>query len=260
MADSTLRLVYLPISPWSERARWALDHHRIDHASSVHVPFIGERRLRRQVGARQGRVTVPALILPDRVLTQSWDIAEYAERHGHGSRLIPPERLSEVQHYNDLADRTMERGRVLVTRALLDSPAALAETLPREVPRWLRPWLGPLTRYGARWFARKYEVHLDDITGPQASLRAGLEALRAGLANSPEYLLGSFSYADIVMSGLLQAVSPVADRYIRLGPATRQVWSQPQLATEFADLITWRNNLYERHRARAEPAVRAVAA
>jgi glutathione S-transferase len=260
MADSTPRLVNLPVSPWSERARWVLDHHRIDYESIVHVPFIGERRLRRLIGTRQGRVTAPALLLPDRVLTQSWDIAEYADGHGHSGRLIPADRVSDVQHYNDLADRTMEGGRTLVTRALLASPAAQAEILPPGVPRSLRPWLGPLTRYCTRWFARKYELRLDDAQAPIAAQRAALLMLRAGLAKSPPYLLGSFSYADIVMAVLLQAVAPVADRYIRLGPATRQVWSQPELAAEFADLIAWRDALYERHRAKRQPAARRVSA
>jgi glutathione S-transferase len=260
MADSTVRLVMLPISPFSERARWALDHHRIDYESIVHVPFIGERRLRRLVGTRQARVTAPALLLPDRVLTQSWDIAEYADAHGHSSRLLPADRMSDVQHYNDLADRTMEAGRALVTRALLASPAALEETLPPGVPRFLRPWLRPLSRYGARWFARKYELRLDEPAASIAAVRAALEILRAGLAQSPRYLLGSLSYADIVMAVSLQAVAPVPDRYIRLGPATRQVWSQPELAAEFADLITWRDALYERHRAKRQPAARRAPA
>jgi glutathione S-transferase len=62
------------------------------------------------------------------------------------------------------------------------------------------------------------------------------------------------------MAVLLQAVAPVADRYIRLGPATRQVWSQPELAAEFADLIAWRDTLYERHRAKRQRATQHVSA
>lgn len=35
---------------------------------------------------------------------------------------------------------------------------------------------------------------------------------------------------------------------IRLGPATRAVWTQPALAAEFADLLAWRDGLYAAHR------------
>ena len=50
---------------------------------------------------------------------------------------------------------------------------------------------------------------------------------------------------------LLQGVVPVAGRYICLGPATREAWTQADLAEEYADLIRWRDQLYERHRQRS---------
>jgi glutathione S-transferase len=50
------------------------------------------------------------------------------------------------------------------------------------------------------------------------------------------------------MASALQGVSAVADDYIPLGPATRAVWTQPELAAEFSDLVAWRDRLYERHR------------
>jgi glutathione S-transferase len=248
MSNATPRLVYLSISPWSERARWALDHHGIEYELVAHVPVTGERRLRRLVGAGAGRVTVPVLLLPGEVIRESWDIARYADRHGSGTPLIPAERAAEVRQYDDLADRTMASARALVTARLLANPAALDETLPRDVPRWLRPCLRPLVRHGTRWFARKYTLTLGDPAAPTAALRAALTTLRERLAQSSPHLLGAFSYADIVMAGLLQGVAPVDDQYIRLGPATRAVWSQPALAAEFADLIRWRDALYERQR------------
>jgi glutathione S-transferase len=40
----------------------------------------------------------------------------------------------------------------------------------------------------------------------------------------------------------------VADRYRELGPATRVVWTRQDLAARYADLVSWRDQLYERHR------------
>ena len=40
MSNATPRLVFLSISPWSERARWALDHHGIDYELVAHVPLL----------------------------------------------------------------------------------------------------------------------------------------------------------------------------------------------------------------------------
>jgi glutathione S-transferase len=272
MVDSTPRLVALPLSPWSERARWALDHHRLDYELVLHVPFLGERRLRRLVAASEKtaspkkvdlakkRATVPVLILPGSVLTESWDIVQHADQHGHSTPLLPKDRLSEIRAYADLADRTQEAGRGLVMRALLASGEALDETLPPQVPAALRPWLRPLTRYGARWFARKYDLRLDAEGEQTAVVRAALARLRAALAAGSPYLLGTFTYADIVMAVLLQSVVPVTQAHMPLGPATRRVWTSPALAAEFADVVAWRDQLYERHRRAAPNGVAASAA
>src|SRR5579862_5425480 len=97
------KLVVLSYSPWSERARWALDHHGLTYRTVQHTPFIGERRLRRLTGGRQGRATVPVLIDGDTLLTDSWDIALYADQLGPAAKLIPAGRESEVRTWVDLA-------------------------------------------------------------------------------------------------------------------------------------------------------------
>jgi glutathione S-transferase len=51
-----------------------------------------------------------------------------------------------------------------------------------------------------------------------------------------------------VVSGVLQAVVPVAHEFIRLGPASREAWTNPRLAADYADLVAWRDRLYARHR------------
>jgi glutathione S-transferase len=251
MTETKRSLVTLPVSPWSERAKWALDHHGLAYETIEHVPFLGERRLRRLVGPSAGRVTVPVLLDGEQKLTESWEIALYADREGERTPLLPFERQGEIRAWNDLADRSMEAGRALVSAALLASPEALDETLPRDVPGFLRPLLRPVTRYGTAWFARKYELDLGARERHLGVLRATLERLRSALAQSSPHLLGSFSYADIVMAVLLQGVSPVDAAYIPLGPASRRAWTRSELAPEFSDLIAWRDELYSKHRARA---------
>jgi glutathione S-transferase len=248
MRQTTRRLVILKVSPWSERARWALDHHRLPYETIEHTPFLGERRLRRLVGADRKPATVPVLLTGEQALTDSWDIALHADRVGEGPKLIPPDREAEIRRWNDLADGSMAAGRALVLSALLANPEALDEGLPPNVPAWLRPLLRPMGRHGMRWFARKYGLDLGDAPARVARVRSTLEMLRDALSKSSPYLLGSFSYADIVMAICLQGVSPVDDRYIPLGPATRRAWTLDALAAEFADLVAWRDQLYGRHR------------
>ena len=240
-------LVLLSYSPWSERARWAFDHHGLAYDVVDHVPVIGELRLRRLVGPTQRPATVPALIDGDLVLTDSRAIARHADRLGDGPRLFPEDRLAEIERLCEIAEAAMRAGRGLVVAGLLADPEALDETAPPAMPGWLRRLSRPISRRGTRWFARKYGLDPADRQAHTAGLRAGLLALRSALAGH-DTLLGGFTYADIALASMLQGVSPVEDAHLRLGPATRRAWTQPELAREFADLVDWRDALYRRHR------------
>ena len=51
----------IPFSPWSEKARWALDHHQIDYREAPFMPVFGEFALRFRMRKPFGAVTVPNL-------------------------------------------------------------------------------------------------------------------------------------------------------------------------------------------------------
>jgi glutathione S-transferase len=241
------RLVLLPPSPWSERARWVFAHHGLSYTTIEHVPFLGERRLRRLAGQKVARATVPVLLAGNDVIVGSWDIARYADRNGGGTPLIPVESERDIRRWFDAAEHAMSKARALTVAALLANDEALAEGLPPSLPRFLRPLLLPLARHGMRWFARKYELNMENPEPARAAVVEQLDELRATLVHA-DYICSTFSFADIVMATFLQGVAPVADRYIPLGPATRQVFAQAGLAARYRDLIEWRDRLYERHR------------
>jgi glutathione S-transferase len=191
---------------------------------------------------------VPLLIAGGEVLRDSFDIALFADRQGAKEPLIPSELEPQIRAFNALVGRTMTEGRVLVTAGLL-SNEALDEALPPFVPALLRPPLRPFSRFGTRWFARKYALDLADLDTPRRALARTLAELRARYAGK-SYLFDRFTYADIVFCSSIQSVCPVDDRYIRLGPAWRKAWTQPALAAEFADLVALRDRLYAEHRPR----------
>src|SRR4051812_46178482 len=92
----TALFIQLPYSPWSERARWALDHHHVPYRAVEHVPMVFEPGLRAVTAAltRSGRrlfekITVPMLIDEGKVYPDSVAIAEHAEQVGSGSPLVP---------------------------------------------------------------------------------------------------------------------------------------------------------------------------
>jgi glutathione S-transferase len=241
------KLVTLDVSPWSERARWALDHHGLKYDEVPHLPILRERRLRRLVGRGKPRATVPVLVAGAEVISESWDIALYADREGRGSKLIPPEHQAAIRAWCALSDEAASAGRALVVAATLASGPALDEHAP-FVPPWLRPALRPIGRAVTRAFARKYALRLEDSDMHTRAVRAALERLRSGLAASSPYLVGSFSYADIAIATLIQGIMPVDDRFLKIGPATRATWTNRVLAAEFADLVAWRDRLYASQR------------
>ena len=247
------KLVSSHVSPWSERAKWALDHHGLDYEVVEHMPVIGEQRLRRLVGPAKARATVPVLLAGSEVVSESWDIVVYADREGNASKLIPAEHGSAIKAWAALADEASNAGRALVIAAILASGPALDEQAPPQVPKWLRPPLRPLARAATRAFARKYDLRLSERDAQLQAIRKALDGLRGGLAASSPYLQGPFTYADIVMASLLQGISPVDDRFIRLGPAARTAWTQAPLAADYADLIAWRDKLYDSQRTRPRP-------
>ena len=175
----------------------------------------------------------------------------YADREGRAAKLVPQEHEAAIKGWVDLTDSAAFAARALVLAATLASAGALDENSPPSVPSWLRPALRPVARAATRAFVRKYELDLGGGDAQRAAVRAALDALRKGLADS-HFLLGFFSFADIAGATLIQGIAPVADRFLALGPATRSAWTQPDPASEYGDLVAWRDALYEEHR-RGQP-------
>src|SRR5690606_17418493 len=82
--DHMRSLVGLVYSPWTQRARWALDHHRVVYRSEPYTPLLGELALRRRLGRFRGRVSVPVLFTDAAVIDDSVAIARHAEAVGSG--------------------------------------------------------------------------------------------------------------------------------------------------------------------------------
>ena len=248
------RLYAESFAPWCEKARWALDHHRVPYDYTEHLPMIGELGLRIAARKWSGRVTVPLLVDGGDALMDSVAIARWAERRGAGSPLFPAERDDAIAAWNERSEMVMTAGRALLLPRIAASSAALREQLPPFVPRSLRGALKPLASSGVGHLTRKYGIRGEDHAAHESRARAALDELRAVVSNGSEHLLGAFSFADITMATSLQFILPVDDRYIALGPATREVWTHPELAREHADLIAWRDRLYAAHRAGARGA------
>jgi glutathione S-transferase len=235
------RLVALPYSPWSLKAKWALDHHGVRYRYTTYLPMLGEPLLRFWSGRWRGGASVPLLLTAGIPIEGSEWIARWADNQGGGEPLFPPAHDAEIRRWSELGERILEAGRALTIDKTLASPEALAESVPG--PSALAPLLVPVGRLGAKFLARKYGAASDPVESRRV-IREGLEALREGLGDGETLVGGAFSYADVAMACSLGMVSPPGPRIDHLGPASRPCWTEPELAAEFADLVEWRDRLF----------------
>jgi glutathione S-transferase len=245
VTDNALTLVGLPYSPWSEKARWALDHHQVGYRFREYSPLLGELGLRLRLGKLSGPVSVPVLFGGAAPVPDSLAIAREAERLGRGSPLFPTDGLDAVVEWNDRSEEALAIGRGLSLDRARQSPAAKEAFLPSFVPEALRPIARPMASIGIAYVARKYRARQ---TGGRAELIAVMETLQRALRGPDSYLLGRMSYADIAMAASLQFFAPAADDHLPLAPGIRQAWTDAELVTRFADVLRWRDWLYRTQR------------
>jgi glutathione S-transferase len=234
-------------SPWTEKARWALDHHGIRYLFKPYQPLIDEPWLRLKTRNLTRKATVPVLASKRELLTDSFDIARWAEQHGDGSPLFPTGLENEIAKWNECSDRALRAGRALFFARLARDPAAQSDNLPPIVPQRLRKILRPTIALGLAYLRAKHGVNAVTIEQATDELSAQLSTLRQGLARG-RYLLGAYSYADIAMAVVCQFVLPVNDPGMPLTSANRACWTCEPVAAAHQDIIGWRDWLYLHHR------------
>jgi glutathione S-transferase len=241
-------LVALPYSPWSEKARWALDYHHVDHTYEIYAPMMGEPMLRLRARRLTGPLSVPVLFDDGEVFADSFEIARRAEKIGSGASLFPKGKESEVVRWNERSQDALAAARALLLDRMATDDPSLLESMPPMIPRALRAPSLPVARAAIGFLARKYSTRENTADDHERALVDALDQIRAALSGDRKYILGEFSYADVAAAVVLQFVSPVDARFIRLGPATRAIWTYPALADRFPDLVAWRDAIYAEHR------------
>lgn len=234
---SARELVHIIYSPWSQRARWALDHHRVQYRSTVYTPTIEEPKLRLRLRRPFAKVSVPILFEPDGdVLDESWDIARHSDRIGEGEALFFD--VEAARYWSGVADKALSAGRHRAIAATLRDPEAQRDALDGIFPARFHNALRPVAVLAAKQLKKKYPA------GPQTDLEDALEKWRTAL-DGKRYLLDRFSYADLTMAVVLEFVSP--GTHIRRSEIERGVWTDARLASRYADLLEWRDQLVADH-------------
>ena len=248
-------LLGLPYSPWSEKARWALDVRHVPYKSVTYAPLLGELGLRRRTAKWSGPVSVPVLFVDGgRAIADSAEIARWADTCGDGPVLFPTDLEADVVRYVALSEKALDAGRCLSLHRMVNDRDALREMVPSALRKVLGPVGPPIAAAGIHRTLRKYgagrvpeETHRQTLVAALGELRAALASPRA--SGDPKTLLGQFTFADIAMTQALGFIEPPAFG-LRIGKASRRSFTDPELRERFADLVAWRNAVYDAFRPR----------
>lgn len=232
-------LVFIAYSPWSLRARLALDAQGVPWKGRPYIPQISEPGLRWRLKKVVGKVTTPVLFPDDGPpITDSFDIAAWAASRS-ARPLITSANRAQCQAFNDLADRALEAGRIRTTRRVRADAEALRESLPPPV-RALGPVGLAIGRKASGDLISKYAVGDNSDEAMLVEMRAALTKLADALQGR-DWLLDEFSYADITAAAGLSFVKP--HESTPLGPRSRALWTEETLAQEFGELLAWRDRV-----------------
>ncbi|MCG8313571.1 MAG: glutathione S-transferase N-terminal domain-containing protein [Pseudomonadales bacterium] len=240
--------IQLPVSPWSEKARWALDHSHVAYESIEYIPTISTLAVRWQTKRFTSKLTIPILINGNDSFSDSWDIARYADlQRAEGiESLFPHDDLEAIEAWNAKSEEILGTLRLGALEQMKQNRQTQINALPDFFPHALRPYLWPVSWLAIQTLSQKYQK---EGSHPMDVVEQHLQSLRNSLEKSGnDYILGSFSYADIVMCCSLQMVAPVADEFLVMDAQIREDWSNPQLKEAYQDLVEWRDRIYKKHR------------
>lgn len=199
-------LWHIPISHYSEKARWALEHKGIDHVRRAPLP--GSHIPIALWMTRGSQVTFPILQVDGRTIGDSTSIIAALESIQPEPALYPVDaeeraRAIELEDYFD--EQLGPYTRFLAFHELLNEPEMLTDIASRLVPPPLgrmKPLVGAYARTftSIRWGARSEgaaETAREKIVAALDRLESELEA------GDGEYLVGDrFSVSDLTAAAL----------------------------------------------------------
>jgi glutathione S-transferase len=200
-----LLLWHIPLSHFSEKARWALDHKRIAH----HRQVLGPDYLIRAWRAT-GRGTLPILFLDGRAIGDSTHIIAALEECYPEPPLYPADAAAR-QHALDLEDYFDEQlgpalRAAIITPLFRHDPDVALRVLTTGMPDKAYQTLRPLGRIFPAYYRFRHKIRDAKLEADRASVHAALvriEQERQGRA----YLVGdAFTVADLTAAAMLSAL------------------------------------------------------
>ncbi len=152
-------LVGLSYSPWTQKARWALDLSGADYRWKPYTPMVSELGLRLKMRKLGGALSVPVLLTTERSIEGSLAIADHANgiAEAPDRTTLFPDRAA-VLGFNRLADHACDEYRIKVGERVLENPEAQRESMKGVVPSWMQSRTRFAARFVIRRLLRKYKA------------------------------------------------------------------------------------------------------
>ncbi len=200
-------LITIPISHFCEKARWALDRAGIAYTERAHLQLIHRFAARRAGGG----ATVPVLVCPDRVLSESADILDYADAHCPPERrLYPadPDDAVEIRALErDFDERLGPHGRRWMYFRLKGRRDLAMDYGCTGVPDWERRMMPFVYFLVAKVIDRFLDITPATAHASEEEVRATFDAVDERLGDGRAYLCGDrFTAADLTFSALAAPV------------------------------------------------------
>jgi glutathione S-transferase len=204
--DNTNRLITIPISHFCEKARWALERAGIPYREERHVQGIHQVVARRAGGGK----TVPVLVTPDGVLTESRDILAWVDEQLPAEQRLFPAEPGAREEVEALCRRFDEelgpKGRRLMYVEMLPQRQLLLRYNNEGVPRWENRAIRLAWPFIVRFAKRELEIHPGIEVEDEAAVWRELDFV-ASLLDGRSYLYGDrFGAADLTFAALAAAV------------------------------------------------------
>lgn len=256
-------LWHIPVSHFSEKARWALDYKAIDHVRRAPVPGSHIPIALWLTGGAS--VTFPLLQLEGRVIGDSTAIIAALEEHRPEPPLYPadPAQRARALELEDFFDEELgPYARLLAFHELINEPELFAELAALTVQSPLVRMRRVTGAYARAFTSLRYGAQRDDAAeAARAKIIVAMDRLEAELeAAGGEYLVGgSFTVADLTAAALFYPVVGPEQ-----GPVPAEAPTPPGLEAfreSLADRpgFIWVEETFRRHRApkRAAAAISA---
>lgn len=208
----TIRLVTIPISPFCEKARWALERAAIPYVEDGHLQVLHYRAVKRAGGDR----TVPVLVAGDQTVTDSTEILSWVDmRLADADRLFPnavsePELEREVAQLEAAYDDFGADTRLLAYQLFLVHPVFATRFLLRfqTIPLWQRTiaplFLLPMSRV----IKRRYSIDQHSAASARERIVKVLDQVAERVCDGRRFLCAErFTAADLTFACHSSALS-----------------------------------------------------